>query len=75
MRLDRQASNLQVASAGVLVQFIAMLIGSGASVFVSVGAYMLFTTSYEVPGPLFPAPSAEIWWVLQMKSENGRVPQ
>ena len=42
-------------------QFFAMLLGSGASVLVSVGAYTLFTSAYEVPGPLFPAPTAEIW--------------
>ena len=38
-----------------------MLLGSGASVFVSVGAYLLYTSSYQVPGPEFPAPTAEIW--------------
>jgi hypothetical protein len=38
-----------------------MLIGSGASIFVSVGAYKLYTSTYEVPGPQFPAPTAEIW--------------
>lgn len=38
-----------------------MLIGSGASVFVSVGAFKLYTSTYEVPGPEFPAPTAEIW--------------
>jgi hypothetical protein len=38
-----------------------MLIGSGASIFVSVGAFKLYTSTYEVPGPEFPAPTAEIW--------------
>ena len=38
-----------------------MLLGSGASVFVSVAAYALYTSSAEVPGPEFPAPTAEIW--------------
>ena len=42
-------------------QFSAMLLGSGASVFVSVAAYALYTSSAEVPGPEFPAPTAEIW--------------
>lgn len=42
-------------------QLLAMLIGSGASVFVSVAAFKLYTSAYEVPGPEFPAPTAEIW--------------
>jgi len=42
-------------------QFGAMLIGSGASVFVSVAAYQLYTSTYQIPGPQFPAPTAEIW--------------
>lgn len=42
-------------------QFYAMLIGSFASVFVSVGAYALYTSAFEIPGPEFPAPTAEIW--------------
>ncbi len=42
-------------------QFAAMLIGSSASIFVSVAAYALYTSTYEVPGPKFPAPTAEIW--------------
>lgn len=42
-------------------QFFAMLLGSTASVFVSVGAYKLYTTAWEVPGPELPAPTAAIW--------------
>ena len=42
-------------------QFVAMLIGSGASVFVSVGAYLLFSSFYEIPSSQFPVPTAEIW--------------
>lgn len=42
-------------------QFYAMLIGSFASVFVSVGAYALYTSAFQIPGPEFPAPTAEIW--------------
>lgn len=42
-------------------QCIAMLLGSAASVFVSVGAFLLYTSAYEVPGPQFPAPTASIW--------------
>lgn len=42
-------------------QFYAMLIGSFASVFVSVAAFELYTSAWEVPGPQFPAPTAQIW--------------
>ena len=55
------ASNIAIEALHSVLQFIAMLLGSGASVFVSVGAYLLYTSSYEVPGPQFPAPTAEIW--------------
>lgn len=56
------------------VQFVAMLIGSGASVFVSVGAYLLYTTSYKVPGPQFPAPTAEIWLDMAKLVSHHRSP-
>jgi len=42
-------------------QFFAQLLGSFASVFFSVAAYLLYTTAYQVPGPQFPVPTAEIW--------------
>ena len=42
-------------------QFLAMLMGSAASALVSVGAYSLYTSAWPVPGPEFPAPTAEIW--------------
>ena len=55
------ATKIAIGALRSVLQFIAMLLGSGASVFVSVGAYLLYTSSYEVPGPQFPAPTAEIW--------------
>ncbi len=42
-------------------QFYGQLIGSFASVFVSVGAYKLYTSVYEIPGPEFRVPTAGIW--------------
>jgi uncharacterized oligopeptide transporter (OPT) family protein len=42
-------------------QFFAMLLGSAASALVSVAAYTLYTAAWPVPGPEFPAPTAEIW--------------
>ena len=38
-----------------------MLLGSAVSALVSVGAYSLYTSAWPVPGPEFPAPTAEIW--------------
>ena len=42
-------------------QFYAMLLGSAASVFVSVAAYALYTAAWPVPSPELPAPTAMIW--------------
>jgi hypothetical protein len=42
-------------------QFFAMALGSAASVFVSVGAYSLYTSAWSVPSATFPAPTAQIW--------------
>lgn len=42
-------------------QFVAQLIGAAASVLVSVLAYVLFTSAYEVPGPVLQVPTAQIW--------------
>lgn len=42
-------------------QFVAMLLGSAVSAAVSVAAYTLYTSAWQVPGPDFPAPTAEIW--------------
>ena len=42
-------------------QFYAMLLGSGASVLLSVCAYSLYTYAWVVPGPELPAPTAGIW--------------
>jgi uncharacterized oligopeptide transporter (OPT) family protein len=42
-------------------QLLAMLLGSSASVPLSVAAYMLYTSAWQVPGPVLPAPMALIW--------------
>ncbi|KAJ1984279.1 OPT super [Dimargaris verticillata] len=42
-------------------QFYGQMIGSFFSVFVSVGAYYLYSTSYRIPGPEFEAPTAQVW--------------
>ncbi|KAI9485814.1 MAG: OPT oligopeptide transporter protein-domain-containing protein [Benjaminiella poitrasii] len=42
-------------------QFYGQLIGSLVSSFVATAAYRLYTTVYNVPGPEFPAPTAQVW--------------
>jgi OPT family oligopeptide transporter len=42
-------------------QFYGQLIGSLVSSFVATGAYLLYTTVYDIPGPQFPAPTAQVW--------------
>jgi uncharacterized oligopeptide transporter (OPT) family protein len=42
-------------------QLLAMLLGSAASVPLSVAAYQLYTSAWQVPGPVLPAPMALIW--------------
>lgn len=55
-------------------QFYAMLMGSFASVFVSVGAYALYTSAFHIPGPEFPAPTAEIWLDMAELVNGGQLP-
>ena len=43
------------------VQFIGQLIGSAASIFITVCAYQLYDGLYTVPSEEFPAPVAHIW--------------
>ncbi|GAN03520.1 OPT8 oligopeptide transporter [Mucor ambiguus] len=42
-------------------QFYGQLIGSLISSFVATGAYLLYTSVYSIPGPEFPAPTAQVW--------------
>jgi OPT family oligopeptide transporter len=42
-------------------QFYGQLIGSLVSSFVATGAYLLYTTIYDIPGLQFPAPTAQVW--------------
>lgn len=41
-------------------QFYGQLIGSFFSIFFAVAAYLMYTSVYEVPGPQFPVPTAEV---------------
>lgn len=41
-------------------QFYGQLIGSAVSVVYAVLAYMLFTSAYEVPGPVLGVPVAQV---------------
>ncbi|KAJ1912563.1 OPT super [Tieghemiomyces parasiticus] len=42
-------------------QFYGQMLGSFFSVFVSVGAYVLYTSTYAIPGPEFKVPTAHVW--------------
>eukprot|EP00656_Telonema_subtile_P002509 TRINITY_DN11115_c0_g1_i1.p1 TRINITY_DN11115_c0_g1~~TRINITY_DN11115_c0_g1_i1.p1 ORF type:complete len:528 (-),score=107.01 TRINITY_DN11115_c0_g1_i1:8-1591(-) len=52
-------------------QFKAQLIGSAASVFVTVAAYQLYDTLYQVPSEAFPAPVAHIWKDVAVLMQGG----
>ncbi|KAK9840796.1 hypothetical protein WJX81_005265 [Elliptochloris bilobata] len=55
-------------------QFFAMALGSAASVFVSVGAYSLYTSAWRVPSATFPAPTAQIWLDMAQLVNGGDLP-
>ncbi|KAJ2624413.1 OPT super [Coemansia sp. RSA 1358] len=42
-------------------QFSGQMIGSIFSVFITAGAYLLYTKVYPIPGPQFPVPTAQVW--------------
>ncbi|CAO0795378.1 unnamed protein product [Mucor circinelloides] len=42
-------------------QFYGQMVGSFASVFIATGAYLLYRTVYNIPGPEFPVPTAQVW--------------
>jgi hypothetical protein len=55
-------------------QFIAMLIGSLASCFVSSAAYRLYSSVYEIGGEKLPAPTAQIWLYMAQLVTGGSLP-
>ncbi|KAJ1654374.1 OPT super [Dispira simplex] len=59
MMQDLKTGHLMHASPRA--QFYGQMLGSFFSVFVSVGAYLLYTSSYEIPGPEFEVPTAQVW--------------
>ncbi|KAI8637521.1 OPT oligopeptide transporter protein-domain-containing protein [Parasitella parasitica] len=42
-------------------QFYGQMIGSFVSVFIATGAYLLYRAVYNIPGPEFPVPTAQVW--------------
>jgi len=59
MMQDLKTGHLMNASPRA--QFYAQLIGSGASAFFAVAAYLLYTSAFPIGGPEFPVPTAPIW--------------
>ncbi|KXS20618.1 OPT superfamily oligopeptide transporter [Gonapodya prolifera JEL478] len=62
-------------SASPYVQFIGQLIGSIASIPLTVGAFQLYTSVYQVPGPELGAPTAAIWLDMARIVNGGRLPE
>lgn len=56
---DLKAGHLLQASPRA--QFYGQLIGSTASILITVGVYQLYDTSYHIPSEQFPAPVANVW--------------
>ena len=56
------------------IQFIGQLVGSFFSIFVAVLAYMLYSNSYEIPGPEFQVPTAPVWLNMARFVNNGNLP-
>ncbi|PVU97288.1 hypothetical protein BB561_000617 [Smittium simulii] len=50
-----------LVKASTRAQFYAQFIGSIFSVFVSAYAYKLYTSMYQIPGPVFSAPTSQVW--------------
>ncbi|KAJ2629132.1 OPT super [Coemansia sp. RSA 1290] len=48
-------------SASPRAQFAGQMIGSVFSVFITAGAYLLYSKVYDIPGPQFPVPTAQVW--------------
>eukprot|EP01127_Copromyxa_protea_P015255 TRINITY_DN435_c0_g1_i1.p1 TRINITY_DN435_c0_g1~~TRINITY_DN435_c0_g1_i1.p1 ORF type:complete len:657 (+),score=104.12 TRINITY_DN435_c0_g1_i1:100-2070(+) len=55
-------------------QFVGQVIGSFFSVFVAVGAFELYSNSYEIPGPEFQVPTAPVWLNMARFVNNGELP-
>jgi OPT family oligopeptide transporter len=54
-------------------QFYGQLIGSLCSILFTVGAYLLYTTSYQIPGPEFPCPTAQVWLDMAQLVNGGKL--
>lgn len=55
--------------------FRGQLIGSLASVFISSGAYILYSKTYTLPSTTFPVPTAAVWLSLARLLNKGELPE
>ncbi|WAQ85783.1 hypothetical protein PtA15_6A412 [Puccinia triticina] len=55
--------------------FYGQMIGSFVSVFVSSGAYILYSRTYALPSSTFPVPTAAIWLSLARLLNDGELPE
>jgi len=71
MMQDLKTGHLMGASPRA--QFYAQLIGSGASAFFAVAAFLLYTSAYPLGGPDFPVPTAPIWLNMARFVNGGKL--
>ncbi|PVV04092.1 hypothetical protein BB560_001411 [Smittium megazygosporum] len=64
-----------LVNASAKAQFYAQFIGSIFSVFVSAFAYKLYTSMYEIPGPVFSAPTAQVWLDMARLVNGHQLPE
>ncbi|KAH9464513.1 hypothetical protein MJO29_001856 [Puccinia striiformis f. sp. tritici] len=55
--------------------FYGQIIGSFVSVFVSSGAYILYSKTYTLPSTTFPVPTAAVWLSLARLLNHGQLPE
>ncbi|PLW53576.1 hypothetical protein PCANC_06688 [Puccinia coronata f. sp. avenae] len=55
--------------------FYGQMVGSFVSVFVSTGAYILYSRTYTLPSTTFPTPTAAVWLSLARLLNKGELPE
>jgi uncharacterized oligopeptide transporter (OPT) family protein len=56
-------------------QFYGQLIGSSVSIVVTTGVWEMYKRAYEIPGKMFPAPTAWVWLGLARLLRDGNLPE
>lgn len=69
---DLKTGHLVGASPRTL--FVGQMVGSTFGVLVSATAYLMYSSTYSIPGPEFPAPTAAVWLNLARLVNHGSLP-